>query len=104
MLTCSFLISISILFIVIEIMSRFDNRFLLFGSTNLLLCTFCAIDIWIQPGNVDIGWTKAQHFLASFFPAMILWSAMLIFRKVNMQLIRVLFIAGGIFAVSFCTN
>jgi signal transduction histidine kinase len=101
---CAFLISISVLFIVIEMSAKFDRRFLVFGTTNLLLCLFCAIDFWFQFDGQTLYWTKAQHIIASFFPAMLIWHVMLLVRKVNMQLVRLLLFLGMIFTGLFLST
>jgi signal transduction histidine kinase len=101
---CSFLISMSVIFIVVELRAGFERRFLVFGATNLLLCLFCAIDIWFQPDKQLLHWTRAQHVLASFFPAMLSWHCMLIVGKIKLDIVRWLFFTGTLFVVLFCTG
>jgi len=101
---CAFLISISALFIVIELSAKFDKRFIVFGTTNLLLGLFCAIDIWFQPDHQILYWVRTQHILASFFPAMLLWHVMLIVKKVNMNIVKLLFLIGSLFFFLFLTK
>jgi signal transduction histidine kinase len=103
-IVCTFLMAMSVIFIVIELRARFDKSFLIFGITNLLLSFFCAIDIWIQPGAQTLFWTRIQHIIASFFPALILWYLMVLLRKMNEKFIRLLFFIGICFSVLFLTN
>jgi signal transduction histidine kinase len=99
-----FLVAMSLVFIVVELRTRFDKSFLIFGITNLLLSFFCAIDIWFQPTRQTIPWTRIQHIIAAFFPALILWYLMILLRKINAALICALFVIGGCFSLLFLTN
>ena len=103
-ITCAFLMAMSLMFIVVELRARFDKSFLIFGITNLLLAAFCAIDIWMQPGGQTIYWTRIQHVLAAFFPAFISWYLMLMLRKTNFIIIRLMFFFGFCFSFLFFTN
>jgi signal transduction histidine kinase len=103
-IACSFLMAMSVIFIVIELRARFDKSFLIFGITNLLLASFCAIDIWIQPGVQTLAWTRIQHVIATFFPAFILWYLMILLRKEHDVFIRFLFFIGFCFSILFFTN
>jgi len=103
-IVCSFLMAMSLIFIVIELRAKFDKSFLIFGITNLLLALFCAIDIWLQPGAQTLQWTQVQHVIAAFFPAFILWYLLLVAHKTNEILIRVMFFIGFCFAPLFFTS
>lgn len=91
----------SLVFVLIEGMARFDRAFLVFGIANFSLALFCAIDIWLQPYGHVLHWIRIQHLIASFFPALLMWHLMLVVGKPNMNLVRVLFLAGIVFAVVF---
>jgi signal transduction histidine kinase len=101
---CAFLISMSLVFVVIQIRARFDKSFLIFGISNLLLCSFCAIDIWLQPGGQELHWTRLQHILASFFPPFIVWHIMLVIKKENLNIVRILVLTSIVFALLFLTD
>ncbi len=101
---CAFLISMSFIFLSIQIRAKFDRSFLVFGVSNLLICMFCAIDIWIQPQGQILHWTRLQHMLASFFPPFLVWHIMLINRKENLAIVKSLFLVSIIFSVLFLTN
>jgi signal transduction histidine kinase len=103
-IVCSFLMAMSLIFIVIEVRSRFDKSFLIFGITNLLLSIFCAIDIWIQPGYINLYWTRVQHIIAAFFPAFITWYLMVMLRRKNLAITRFMFFLGFCFSLLFFTN
>jgi len=96
--------AMSVVFIVIEVRSRFDKSFLIFGITNLLLAIFCAIDIWIQPGYINLYWTRIQHVIAAFFPAFITWYLMIMLRRTNLAIVRFMFFLGFCFSLLFFTN
>ena len=65
---CSFLVSVGLLFIFIELRSRFDRSFLYFGSALVLLCALVAVDIWALPNSESAGqslaWIRTQHVAA----------------------------------------
>lgn len=106
LLSCffAFLISMSLIFIIIEIRASFDRCFLAFGVINFLISIFCVIDIMIQPLKADLYWTIFQHVIASFFPPLSLWLVMLIVENRNKNLIKITFLASIIFPVMFLTG
>lgn len=101
---CSFLIAMSLLFIVVQIKVKFDKSFLIFGISNLLFCSFCAIDIWLQPAAQVLHWTRLQHVIASFFPPFCTWHIMLVMKRENMDTIRFLSLGSIVIALLFITN
>jgi signal transduction histidine kinase len=103
-IVCSLLMAMSVVFIVIEVRSRFDKSFLIFGITNLLLSAFCAIDIWIQPDAQTIYWTRIQHVIAAFFPAFITWYLLVMLLRSKYMLVRLMFFIGFCFTLLFFTN
>jgi signal transduction histidine kinase len=103
-IVCTFLMAMSLIFIVMELRARFDRSFLVFGITNLLLAFFCAIDIWMQPGAQTLAWTRIQHVIATFFPAFILWYLMILLHNERPLVIRFMFFIGICFSVLFHTN
>ncbi len=94
----------SLVFIVIQIRARFDKSFLIFGIFNLLLCSFSAIDIWLQPTTQILHWTKIQHIIASFFPPCGLWYILLLVQKENLNIIRWQFIIATLISLTFFTH
>ncbi|MBN1760853.1 MAG: ATP-binding protein [Chitinispirillaceae bacterium] len=103
-LICALLMSMSVVFIVIELRARFEKSFLIFGITNILLSVFCAIDIWIQPDTQIIYWTQIQHIIAVFFPAFLTWYILLLLRRERVNQIRFLFFIGLCFSLLFFTD
>jgi signal transduction histidine kinase len=103
-IVCTSLMAMSVIFIAIEVRSRFDKSFLIFGITNLLLAFFCAIDLWIQPEVLTLKWTQIQHSIASFFPVLILWYLMIVLRQINVIVLRILFLLGICFSILFYTG
>jgi hypothetical protein len=94
----------SFVFILIELKSRFNRAFLIFGITNFFLAVFCGIDIWIQPEGQVLYWTLLQHILASFFPALISWYLVLLLNKKFIPAAKILFAAGFVFSVTFASG
>jgi len=103
-LVCTLLMSMSVVFIVVELRARFEKSFLIFGIMNIMLSVFCAIDIWIQPDTQTVFWTRIQHIIAVFFPAFITWYILLLLRRVNFNQIRLLFLTGIFFSLLFSTD
>lgn len=101
---CAFLIAMSVIFISIELRARFDRSFLIFGVVNILICLFCAVDIWIQPESQSLSWTRLQHIVASFFAPLIIWNVMLMVKKENITIIKLLFLLSGLFSLLFMTD
>lgn len=101
---CAFLIAMSIIFISIELRARFDRNFLIFGLVNLLICLFCAVDIWIQPNSQSLSWTRLQHIVASFFAPLIIWNVMLMVKKETISIVKILFLLSGLFSLLFMTD
>lgn len=67
-LLCTFLLCVGIIFIFIELRTRFDKCFFYFGLLTVLLCFFTGIDIWILPEiemlSEKLHWFKIQHIIA----------------------------------------
>lgn len=103
-IVCSFLMAMSLIFIVIEVRARFDRSFLIFGITSLILSIFCAIDIWMQPGIISLYWTRVQHVIAAFFPAFIAWYLLIMLKRQNLVIVRIMFFIGFCLALLFFTN
>ncbi len=101
---CALLVSISIIFIVIEVKANFDKSFLIFGIVNLLICSFCIIDIVFQPSRQILHWTLLQHLIASFFPPFLLWHVRLIKNNIRESLIRFSFLTSTMFSVLFLSG
>jgi signal transduction histidine kinase len=99
-----FLLAMSIIFIAIELRSRFDRSFLVFGIANILLALFSLIDIEMQPQIMSEGWTKIQHIIASFFPAVLSWYLMTLVGKVHVRTLTGLTATGVLFSLSMISN
>lgn len=104
MVLCALLVSMSLIFIVIEVRANFDRSFLIFGIVNLLICSFCIIDIEFQPSEQLLHWTLLQHLIASFFPPFLLWHVRLIKNNISGSLIKVSFLTSIVFSVLFLSG
>jgi signal transduction histidine kinase len=101
---CSFLVAMNLIFIVIELRSKFDRSFLIFGISNMLISVSCAIDIWLQPEYQTINCTRIQHVIAVFFPATITWYLGVIIHKEIETQVKLLLFAGVLFTPFFFTD
>lgn len=99
-----FLLATSAIFIAIELRSRFDRSFLIFGLANILLVLFCLVDIVMQPDRMVVGWTKVQHVMAAFFPAVLLWLLMALVGKVHTPTLVGLAVAGVFFSFTMISD
>lgn len=99
-----FLLAMGVIFIAIELRSRFDQSFLIFGIANIMFALFCLIDIEMQPHQMIDSWTKLQHVIAAFFPAVLLWHLMTIVGKVKVRMIIGLTVIGVLFSLSMISN
>lgn len=104
MVLCALLVSMSLIFIVIEVRANFDRSFLIFGIVNLLICSFCIIDILFQPSKQILHWTLLQHLIASFFPPFLLWHVRLIKNNIDRSLIKFSFLSSMVFSVLFLSG
>ncbi|MFP4014636.1 MAG: hypothetical protein ACLFVQ_11155, partial [Chitinispirillaceae bacterium] len=101
---CAFLTAMSLIFILVQLRAKFDRSYLIFGVFNLLICFFCAIDIWVQPQTQVLQWTTLQHVIASFFPPLFIWHIMLIVKKEKLVRVKLLFLVGIVFSVLFLSG
>ena len=99
-----FLLAMGVIFIVIELRSRFNPSFLIFGIANILLSLFCLVDIELQPHRMTVGWTKLQHVLAAFFPSVLLWHLMTLVGRVHVRILQTLAAAGVLFSLSMISD
>lgn len=104
MVLCALLISMSLIFIVIEVRANFDRSFLIFGIVNLLICSFCIVDIVLQPSKQVLHWVLLQHLIASFFPPFLLWHVRLIKNNISGSLIKFSFLVSIVFSVLFLSG
>ncbi len=68
---CSFLMAAGLLFILLDIRTKFDRSFGYFGAALIMLSLMAAIDIWISPGHGSLEhklfWERMLHVIAGFF-------------------------------------
>lgn len=102
---CSFLIAMSFIFIVVEMRAKVHKRFLIFGVSNLLLCSFCAIDIWILYNNpTHLIWTKLQHIVILVFLPFFTWHHLILVHRENFKIIKALFFVTMLFSIAFFSD
>jgi len=74
---CSFLFAVGLLFILLELRTRFDRSFRFFGISLIMLCAMTSIDIWAMPGADNIQekvyWQRTYHAIACVFIPFSLW-------------------------------
>lgn len=101
---CAFLMAMSLIFIIIELRTRFDRSFLVFGISNVLLSLFCGIDLWIQPHTQTLYWTKIQHIFAAFFPTCLIWYLLIFLNKNKGSVIKVMLLLSVLFSFLFISD
>jgi signal transduction histidine kinase len=99
-LLCSFLFAIGLLFIFIELITKFDKSILFGGIVICGLCIFSIFDIWILPNTkskpeVYLFFTRAQNIF-SFFLGLVMLYQISISAKTKLNLIALFFVAYAI--------
>src|SRR3569832_2009295 len=91
---CALLFAIGLLFILIDIRTRFDRSFRFFGASLILLCGMTAIDLWIMPNTPSLDrqifWQRIYHALACFFIPFSLWYIALLTHSPVLKAMRFL--------------
>ncbi len=72
-IVCAALLATGVLFILIELRTKYDKAFLYFGIALVIGSLMAAIDLWVTPSNAPLEsklfWERALHVLACFiFP------------------------------------
>lgn len=97
-----FLLSGFALFVLlIQFSTRIDKRFAPAGLLIVLLCTFCALDIWVHPGAWDKGRMMLQHCIAAIIIGCSYWSAQTMVERPHRPSLRVMWIVSIAMSVSF---
>ncbi len=63
---CSFILGAGLLFILLELRTGFDRKYLYFGLLLIVAGLFCGLDVWIEPQSWDYQRVKYQHLVAPF--------------------------------------
>jgi signal transduction histidine kinase len=87
--------------LLIQFSTRIDNRFTPAGLLIVLLCFFCALDIWVHPGAWDKGRMVLQHCIAAIIIGCSYWSAQTMVERPHRPSLRVLWIISIVVSVSF---
>ena len=104
-LVCSFLFAVGLLFILIDLRTRFDRSFRFFGVSLILLCAMTAIDIWIIPTKTEIDqillWQCIYHALACIFIPFSLWYLCILTQSSFLKSIPFLILVSSLLAACF---
>lgn len=101
---CISLFGYSLGFIFLELKTKFDRSFLYFGITLVLLCMFCAIDLWKQPLAFNLKWTNIQHVLSCFITPFFLKYLIVLTKRQKPIFHKILFIISGLISILFMLN
>lgn len=101
---CISLFGYSIGFILLELKTKLDRSFLYFGITMILLCSFCAIDLWMQPLAFDLGWTNVQHILFCFIPILFIKHLFQLAKQSNEHFLKSVYVIAGGISILFALN
>lgn len=103
-----FLLSIGVLFVLIELRSNFDRSILFFGTAAILLCSFTCIDLFILPKTSDpkmqVYWVKIQHILVSLALPLITVFVLHLTDSYNKKFVTFLTIGTALFSILFASN
>lgn len=102
---CLFLFAVGLLFIVVELRTKFDKSFLYFGISLILLCMITGLDLWVilkysDPGQ-SLYYMKVYHILACGYYVFSLWYVMLITDNQNLAVIKIWVFISIIFSLLF---
>lgn len=102
---CSFLFAVGLLFILLELRTRFDRSFRFFGVSLLLLSAMTAIDIWLIPHaptlNQLIFWQRTYHSIACIFIPFSLWYLCILTNSSFLKIIPFLVTISSLLAATF---
>jgi signal transduction histidine kinase len=102
---CSFLFAVGLLFIVLELRTKFDRSFRFFGVSLILLCAMTAIDIWLIPNATDLTrllfWQRAYHGIACIFIPFSLWYLCILTNSPLLKVIPSIIMTSFLMAGSF---
>ncbi|MDB5104176.1 MAG: sensory signal transduction histidine kinase with domain [Fibrobacteres bacterium] len=102
---CSFLFAVGLLFILLDIRTRFDRSFRFFGVSLILLCAMTAIDIWLIPNAATLSgtlfWQRAYHGIACIFIPFSLWYLCILTNSPILRLIPTLIMVSSLMAAAF---
>lgn len=102
---CSFLFAVGLLFILIELRTRFDRSFRFFGVSLILLCAMTSIDVWIIPKTTSIEqllfWQRAYHGIACIFIPFSLWYLCILTNSAFLKSIPFLIMVSSLMAACF---
>ncbi|MDQ2999761.1 MAG: HAMP domain-containing histidine kinase [Fibrobacterota bacterium] len=102
---CSFLFAVGLLFILLELRTRFDRSFRFFGVSLILLCVMTAIDFWLIPNATNltqlIFWQRAYHGIACIFIPFSLWYLCILTNSPILKIIPSIIMASCMMAASF---
>lgn len=101
---CISLCGYSIGLIYWELKTKFDKSFLYFGITIILLCLFCAIDLWKQPFSFNLKWTNLQHVISCLVTPFFIKYLHTLIKKDDIVFQKILFIISGIISILFVLN
>lgn len=90
---CSFLFAAGLLFILVELRSKFERAFLHGGIFVCLLCALTAVDIWFIPGaetlQETLYWVRVYHILFTVMLPFLLWHIMILTKSNSGSLMRI---------------
>lgn len=89
-MACASLLGIGLVFIWIEIRTRFDRSFLIFGIALIMLSSLCAVDLWIVPeASLPVLYiaTIGFHILAMVYIPFTVWYTMLLSGNLNRKVL-----------------
>jgi len=96
-----FLFSVGIFFLFIELLTKIDKSLIFYGILDILLCTFCALDIYVSPQGWDANRVILQHVIAPFLlPFLLLHIYALLKEKLD-NLLVFLLISACLFSLGF---
>ncbi len=105
---CSFLIAAGMLFILVELYSKFERAFLYGGISVCLLSVITAIDLWVMPNTHTpteaLYWQRIYHVLFTIMLPFLMYQIMLFTKSLAIPLVRILILMNLVLLPLLFTN
>lgn len=105
---CTFLLAIGLMFILIDLRTKFDQSFRFFGFSLILLCLMTSIDLWIypagKPGIERLYWERIYQGIASMFIVFSIWYLLVLCRSPWVRHAKLILFVGSLMTIANFTD
>ncbi len=101
---CITLVGIAFVLAFLDLKLSLDGSYFHFGISIILLCSFCAIDLWKQPLEFNLKWTTIQHALFCFIPFFMVKYLAILTKMKNQKIVLGFLISATVFCLLFISS